>query len=244
MSSISLVSVYPIKINLPVTTNPEIVDIKPIDYLFQTNLSLEYDLTNMSTILDSVKFIQSTDLISTSNIKFNQVDISANLLTSLSVDDSLDELMKLILKDKIQSNYDIYLDSINTEVIDTSISALSETDLSSYVDDNLLLVYKFNLEHTSTDFISTFSDYLSLEYTQQESFEFSFGILYKLSEVYDPPEPEPEPPYDIISEGESYQTDNFTTDDPVLNYGTMKVITAEINKYIENFGIIDIFSSF
>mgnify|MGYP001431674537 CR=1 FL=1 len=180
MSPISLVSVYPIKINLPISTKPEIVDIKPIDYLFEPIEPLQQDLSNISNILNSVKFIQSEDLDIDSNITLNPINISDNLLNYLSINNSLDELVKYILKDNIQTNYDIYLDNINSEVSTMTTSVLSGIDLSSYTDTNLLLVYKFNIEHKSTDFIKSFSDYLSLDYIQQQPFEFLFGILYKL----------------------------------------------------------------
>ena len=184
MSPISLVSVYPIKINLPISKKPEIVDIKPIDYLFEANTPLEYDLSNISNILNSVKFVQSEDLDTDSNITLNQVNISDSLMSNLSKENSLYELIKYILKDDIQTNYEVYLDNINSEVTTTTNSVLSGIDLSNYTDNKLLLVYKFNIEHKSTEFLSSFSDYLSLDYIQQESFEFLFGVLYKLGNIY------------------------------------------------------------
>ena len=179
-SSISLLSVYPVKINLVIDDNAagEIVSIKTLDYLFVAENSLKYDISNIDNAVDKVQFVEPSDLPSSSNIRLG-ISSSDNY-SYLASDTSIDSIMTLIIKNKIGNKYDIYLDSIKSEIVSTTVPNLINLDLTSYIDESLLIVYKFTINHSSTEFISTFGDYLTLNYPDQQSFELVFGLLYKI----------------------------------------------------------------
>ena len=76
-SSISLLSVYPVKINLLIDSSivGEIVKVHPIDYLFQSQDTLKYAFSNISSVLNNIDILRLEDLPTESVIKFFPVMI-------------------------------------------------------------------------------------------------------------------------------------------------------------------------
>ena len=172
--SISLVSVYPVKINLSLIDNAEIRNIEKLDYLFQAQDTVKYTFANLDTALDTMNFINYSDLPEDSNIRLY---ISPS--DHYSNDISIDSMLNLVIKEKIESDYDIHLDSLKENIINSTNTYLQNTNLQSFVDEPLLVTYKLSAKHLSTNFLSTFGD-LTLDYPEQENLEILFGIIYNL----------------------------------------------------------------
>ena len=194
MSNISYVSLVSISSenSLPLddSISAEIIQIKPIDYLFQSTSSLRSDLNNLDKTLNMLRFLDSSDSSMYPNI---QVSINpSDDYSYLQNVTSINSIIKLIIEHQLQIDYEIYIDNIQDEMIANTMSSFADTNLYSYIENSLLAIYKFNIQHPSTDFLSTFTNYTTSYQNNQPNFNITFGIIYHIVE-YNEPEPEPEP---------------------------------------------------